>query len=523
MIRHGQFLSQKQTLSQKLSPQQIQYIKLLQLPTLALEQRIKEEMEQNPVLEEMDSFDESQITLQDSFDDSNPELAREKEEKEASNEKEESPLEEIETNEEIGKIDDDDWDELLHADETESYKAPLNPDLDEIRDLPKPYYESLLEELENQVQLLKLNEREEIIASEILGSLDDDGYLRRDIQAIIDTIAFNYSKLVMEEEIEHVLKQIQRLDPPGIAARDLRECLLIQLELTENSIDGKNLAYKILKNDWDLFEKKHFAKLIQKYHCDEEDIKAVYSCVRQLDPRPGLVETPDSLAGNYVIPDFDVKYVPGIENEETGIEEEGDFLVTLNQRNAPSLRISPHYRDMWNDIKNKKSTVPEIRETQTFIKAKIDSAKWFIDSIRQRQQTLMNVMQTIVALQADFFKSGEGMKPMILKDVSDRIGMDISTISRVTNGKYVQTVFGVFELKYFFNEKMETESGKMVANLELKDMIGKIIAEEDKLKPLSDQEIVEEMKKRGFPIARRTVTKYREEARLPVARLRKHL
>jgi len=178
---------------------------------------------------------------------------------------------------------------------------------------------------------------------------------------------------------------------------------------------------------------------------------------------------------------------------------------------------------MWNDIKNKKSTVPEIRETQTFIKAKIDSAKWFIDSIRQRQQTLMNVMQTIVALQADFFKSGEGMKPMILKDVSDRIGMDISTISRVTNGKYVQTVFGVFELKYFFNEKMETESGKMVANLELKDMIGKIIAEEDKLKPLSDQEIVEEMKKRGFPIARRTVTKYREEARLPVARLRKHL
>ncbi|TNE73344.1 RNA polymerase sigma-54 factor [bacterium] len=513
MIRHGQFLSQKQTLSQKLSPQQIQYIKLLQLPTLALEQRIKEEIELNPILEEAEDFDEMP-DIQEAVSDENPELANERENESESEER----LEDIEPLEDISKLDDDDWDEFLHADELESYKAPLNPDLEDIRELPKPYHESLLEELENQVQLLNLNERELLISDQILGSLDSDGYFRRDVQAVIDTIAFNHQKLVTEDEVEWVLKKIQRLDPPGIAARDLRECLLIQLELQKDELDGAELAIEILKNDWDAFEKKHYSKLIQKYKVDEDELNQAYTCIRSLDPKPGLVESAGMSSNEYVIPDFHVVYLPS--DDET---EDGEFEITLNQRNAPKLRISPTYKQMWNEIKSSNKSDNHIKETQQFIKSKMDSAKWFIDSILQRQHTLMSVMQTLVAMQEDFFKSGKGLKPLILKDIADRVGMDISTISRVANGKFVQTPFGVYELKYFFNEGMKTSTGEEVANREIKDLIIKIISEEDKTKPLSDQDLVVELKKRGFPVARRTVAKYRELEKIPVARLRKEI
>lgn len=518
MIRHGQYLSQKQTLTQKLSPQQIQYIKLLQLPTLALEQRIKEEMELNPLLEEVDEFEELP-DIQESMSDENPELQQEREEKATETDAEgEDNIDDIEPLDDLSQLDDDDWDEFLHADELESYKAPLNPDLEDIRDLPKPYHESLLEDLENQVQLLNLNEREKLIADQILGSLDSDGYFRRDIQAVIDTIAFNHQKLVTEDEVELVLKKIQQLDPPGIAARDLRECLLIQLALQKDELEGAEMAYTILKNDWDAFEKKHYTKLMQKYELDEDELSQVYACVRSLDPKPGLVESAGISSSEYVIPDFHVVYLPS-ENED----EEGEFEITLNQRNTPQLRISPVYKQMWNEIKHSNKSDTHVKETQQFIKSKMDSAKWFIDSIRQRQHTLMSVMQTLVALQSEFFKTGKGLKPLILKDIADRIQMDISTVSRVVNGKYVQTPFGVFELKYFFNEAMKTESGEEVANREIKDLIVKIIAEEDKTKPFSDQELAKELKKRGYPVARRTVAKYRELEKIPVARLRKEI
>lgn len=527
MIRQGQGLFQKQTLSQKMSPQQIQFIKLLQLPTLALEQRIKEEMELNPLLEEADFDEDYQVEKTDDLDvdlfDEHPEI--EDLEKKENESDDYSALADVEPTSTLSEIDKEDWDEFLHSDEMESYKTPAHPDAEELRDLPKPYHESLTEILENQVQLLKLNERELLIADQILGSLDADGYFRRDIQALIDGIAFNHQKLVMEEEVESVLKKIQRLDPVGIAARDLRECLLLQLEYVVEPSSIQKLAIRILKNDWDAFEKKHFTKLIQKYQVEEETIRLVYECIRHLDPRPGLTENTSADSTGYVIPDFEVIYHPAETNLDADDEQSlltGDFEIVLNQRNAPRLRISKEYLAMWNEIKQEKKA-PKAKETNQFFKLNMDNARFFIEAIKQRQTTMLNVMKTIVGFQEEFFRTGKGLKPMILEDIAKRIKMDISTVSRVTNGKYVQTVFGVFELKYFFNEKMMTSSGEEVANREIKDLIIKLIAEEDKTRPFSDQEFVGELKKHGYPLARRTVAKYREQAGIPVARLRREI
>ncbi len=501
MIGPGQRLNLKQSLQQRLSPQQIQYIKLLQLPTLALEQRIKEEMELNPVLEdgESDSDDLHDVNSEESDQDN----ATESEETEA-----------VDEHEEI------DWESFLADDELEGMpNSRYNPEEEEWRDLPKPYHESLLEELEKQVGLLAFNDREQLVADQILGSLDSDGYFRRDLNAIIDSIAFNDGVLIMEEEAEHVLRQIQRLDPPGIAARDLRECLLIQLEIMDEETPGRNTAFTMLSEHWDLFEKKHFDKLTKKLNIDEDSLRDAYECIQLLDPKPGFTESsPDS--HNYVIPDFEVIFEPKSEDDDA----DGEFIINLNSRNAPSLKISPKYRQMWDDLSRKKNnSSKDINETKTFIKNKIESAKWFIDSIMQRQNTLMSVMQTIVALQEDFFKFGEGLKPMILKDVAERINMDISTISRVVNGKYVQTAFGTYELKYFFNEGLETEDGEEVSNREVKNILQTLVENEDKKKPLSDSALADALKEKGYLIARRTISKYREQLGIPVARLRKSL
>lgn len=443
MLKTGQQMNQKQSQQQRLSPQQIQYIKLLQLPTIALEQRVEEELEMNPVLEEAEP--EERIQEQEEL---NPDDWDEKNKEE---------LDPVDQNEEI------DWDEFMHNAEYDGndYSGSYSNSSgnEEWRDLPDPYHESLLEELEQQVGLLDLDEEEELIADQILGSLDGDGYFRRESEAVVDNIAFNQGVLTSPEDVERVRKQIQRLDPPGIASKDLRDCLVVQLELMDESATGRNTALKMLKNHWESFEKKHFSKLKKKLDVDDEELQEAFECIKGLDPKPGGSGDVVDDTKNYIEPDFEVRYEPreSVNGEES---DEGDFIIKLNDRNVPPLRISPRYKKMWDDLKKKNNSNPEAKETKDFIKNKIDSAQWFIDSIRQRQNTLMNTMQTIVALQEDFFKHGEGLKPMILKDIAERVNLDISTISRVVNGKYVQTSFGVFELKYFFSEGIETESGK---------------------------------------------------------------
>jgi len=502
MLKTGQQMSQKQSQQQRLSPQQIQYIKLLQLPTIALEQRIKEELEVNPVLEEADNND----SLDELGDTEWEEDGQQNDE-----------LEPVDQNEEI------DWDEYLHNTEYEgkSYSGGYS-DGETWRDLPNPYHESLLEELEQQVSLLNFDEEQKLIADQILGSLDQDGYFRREIDAVVDNIAFNYGTLTNKEEVEKVRKEIQRLDPPGIASRDLRDCLLVQLEMMNEDAEGRNDAIRMLRDHWELFEKKHFKKLKKKLDIGDEELKAAFDCVKGLDPKPGAVGTAVDDTKNYIEPDFEVYYDPS-ENENEDGSEEGDFVIKLNNANVPPLRISPRYKKMWDDLKKKKDKRKQTKETKNFIKSKIESAQWFIDSIRQRQNTLMNTMKTIVALQEDFFKHGEGLKPMILKDIAERVNLDISTISRVVNGKYVQTNFGVYELKYFFSEGLETESGEEVSSREVKNAVQEIVDNEDKQKPLSDQAIAELLKEQGYKVARRTVSKYREKLNIPVARLRKQI
>lgn len=500
MIKTGQQMNQKQSQQQRLSPQQIQYIKLLQLPTIALEQRIKEELEENPVLEEAER--EEPLDWEE-------ELPEQQDE-----------LDPVDQNEEI------DWEEFMQNSEYEGdnysggsgYSGGGN---ETWRDLPNPYHESLLEELEQQVSLLDFNEEQKLIADQILGSLDQDGYFRREIEAVVDNIAFNKGTLTNKEEVEKVRKEIQRLDPIGIASRDLCDCLLVQLEMMEDNPEGRNVAIEMLRDHWELFEKKHFSKLKKKLDVDDELLKAAFDVITGLDPKPGGGGNAVDDTQNYIEPDFEVYYQPA--GRENGQEEEGDFVIELNNGNVPPLRISPRYKEMWDDLKKKKKKSKQTKETKNFIKNKIESAQWFIDSIRQRQNTLMNTMQTIVALQENFFKHGEGLKPMILKDIAERVNLDISTISRVVNGKYVQTHFGVFELKYFFSEGLETESGEEVSSREVKNAVQEIVDNEDKQKPLSDQAIANKLKKQGYKVARRTVSKYREKLNLPVARLRKQI
>ncbi len=502
MMKSGQYLKQNQTQQQRLSPQQIQYIKLLQIPSFALDQRIQEELESNPVLEETD----------------NEQIEGEWEENVEEHDRDVEPLDEVDDHE-------IDWDEYMNNTEYdgESNWTSYNEDRKSWRDLPNPYHESLLEDLEQQVALLDLNESEKLIADQIIGSIDNDGYFRRELDAIIDNLAFKHDKEVSKEDVERVLQQIQQLDPPGIASRDLQECLLIQLKDLPENTDGRDLAIRIIRDQWKHFEKKHFSKIKKKLNTDEENLKVAYRTIQGLDPKPGAVADVEEDTRNYIEPDFEVYYQP-YEGEENDSEEEaGDFIIRLNNRNAPSLRISPRYKEMWDNLKNKKGKNSQDKQTKHFIKEKLESAQWFIESIRQRQNTMMNTMQTIVALQDQFFKYGEGLRPMILKDVAERVGLDISTISRVVNGKYVQTHFGVFELKYFFSEGIKMQDGKEVSSREVKNMLKDIINSEDKNNPLSDQALTDELKNRGFQVARRTVSKYREQQNIPVARLRKQV
>lgn len=485
-------LQQKQTLQQRLSPQQIQYIKLLQLPTLELEMRIKEELEINPLLEE-----------------------GEEEEDLPQNEPEDAPAAEAEHEEEDESDDEFDWDEFLNnPDDLYGYKARVDYSAEEEqREIPMPHRASMAERLRQQVGLLSLDENQRLIAEHIIGSIDEDGYLRRPIGSIVDDIMFSQGLMLTEEDVERVLRRVQRLEPVGIASRDLKECLLVQLEALPEETPGRDDAIAMLTEAYRAFTMKHFEVLMRRLDLSEEELKQAYDLIQRLDPKPG--EGDFAPATNYITPDFTVEIV------------DGEFIISLNGKNAPELRISRHYRDLWNNLsaqKRRGGLNGQADETRQFLRNRMESARWFINSVNQRRQTMLKVMTAIVQIQEDFFRQGEGhLKPMILKDIADIIHMDISTVSRVVNGKYVQTEWGVYELKHFFSEGLTTESGEEVSNKEVRALIERIVAEEDKARPLSDQRIAQMLAEQGFTIARRTVTKYREQLSIPVARLRKEI
>lgn len=489
-------LRQSQSLQQKLSPQQIQYIKLLQLPTLALEQRIKAELESNPLLEEGEDDDDLGLdgptseTVDTAADDRDDPAA------------------------EAASGDDEfDWDEYLNApDDLYGYKAPIDRSAEEDeREMPMPASTSLAESLREQIGLLGLTDTEALIAEQIIGSIDEDGYLRRPAESILDDVMFNHGLVLKDDDVERVLFRIQRLDPPGIAARDLRECLIAQLDMLPADTPGRANALRVLRDAYKAFTMKHFDQLMRKLDLSEAELKEAYDLVRTLDPKPG--EGDVAAQTNYITPDYTV--------ERTA----DGFTISLNGRNAPELRINRHYREMWTQLSaDSRKGNAAADETKGFLKDRMESARWFIHSIEQRRQTMLRVMEAIVQIQEPFFTHGEGhLRPMILKDIAEIIRMDISTVSRVVNGKYVQTEFGVYELKHFFSEGIMGDDGEEVSNKEIKALLERMIDAEDKANPLSDQRLAEMIAEKGFPIARRTVTKYREQAGIPVARLRRQI
>jgi RNA polymerase sigma-54 factor len=485
-------LTQEQKLEQKLSPQQIQYIKLLQLDTFELEQRIEEEMEENPLLEE-GLGDEEQ-----------------REEAEIG-----ATAEEMENEMETEEEEDFDVEDLLNnTDDMYGYNAqPGYRGDEEDRDRPMPADRSLPEQLQEQLSFLDLGDTDQIIADQIIGSIDEDGYLKREIDSILDDILFNHGIEVTDDDVERVLRQVQSLDPAGIAARDLRECLLLQLYRMPQDVEGRTTAIEMLEDHYEAFTKKHFDTLEKRLGVDDRELKTAFDLIRQrLDPKPGEGEFSEQT--NYITPDFSVRSV------------DGEFVITLNGRNAPDLHISRHYRRMLQKLKKQKASDEEEvdEDTEAFLKDKFSSAQWFIDSINQRRHTMYLVMDAIVQLQEDFFRYGEGhLKPMILKDVAEIIEMDISTVSRVVNGKYVQTEWGVYELKYFFSEGLETVDGEEVSNKEVKAELQRIVDAEDKTDPMSDSALADALEEKGFKIARRTVSKYRKQRGIPVARLRREI
>jgi RNA polymerase sigma-54 factor len=481
-----QKLGLSQTLSQKLSPQQIQFIKLLQIPTAELEARIEQELEANPALEE----------------------GRDEEENISSNE------EEFEEGDNDEVSDDLSIEDYLSEDEFSGYKMQGDGNYtdEEDREMPIPTGTSLNEQLVSQLNFLGLDERRYQIALQLIGSIESDGYIRRDLDAIINDLAFSQNIDTELEEVEDLLAKIQRFDPPGIAARDLRECLLLQLERKPEKDKYHRLAYELIDEHFKEFTKKHYDKICRKLGTDENSLREAVGVITKLNPKPGD-DMESTSRTQYVIPDF-------ILNNNNGKLE-----LSLNSRNAPELKISRSYSDMLQAYDKSKKKDKKLKETVTFVKQKLDSAKWFIDAIKQRQNTLLTTMDTIIKYQYDFFLSGDEskLKPMILKDIATEIGMDISTVSRVANSKSVQTEFGVYPLKYFFSEGIATESGEDVSSREVKNYLKGLVDKEDKRKPLSDDKLEKLLKEKGYNIARRTVAKYREQLQIPVARLRKEL
>ncbi len=485
--------NQQLKLLQKISPQQIQFIKLLQVPTAVLDQRIKEEIERNPALEDDQmAFSEEVKGEYDDLDKKDEQLQKEQDE----------------------AASDLNMDDYL-ANDHYDYRTRLPQGGDDDEDdfeAPIVQMKSLYDQLTDQMALLKLTDREYIIGDQIIGSIDEDGYLRRQSKAIVHDMLFRHNMKVEVEEVDEILEKIQRFDPPGIAARDLQECLLLQLYRKDPS-EVVDIAIKIIEKYFEEFTKKHFTKLRSRLGIDEDALKEVYGIIIKLNPKPG--ESQSVIKHEYIIPDF----ILTIEN--------GKINIRLNSRNAPDLKVSRNYLNMYTEYKQmeKGRRNGTVKETLDFVKQRIEAAQWFIDAIKQRQFTLLNTMETIARKQEAFFLSGgdeKRLRPMILKDIAEEIGMDISTVSRVANSKYVQTDFGIYPLKFFFTEGIETEDG-MVSNREVKSALQEIIDGESKRKPLSDDKIAAMLKEKGYNIARRTVAKYREQLGVPVARLRKEV
>lgn len=485
----------QQKLQQRLSPQQIQLIRMLELPVTELEERVKHEMEENPTLEEGKEPSASNEDINDDTSDG------------SLSDEDESPSTEDSFELSLG--------DYMTEDDIPDYKLREMNERDEKREeIPFATGESLNEYLLNQLGLQNLSERDEKIGEYIIGNIDDDGYLRRDLNAIADDLMFQTGQEVQADEIESVLKTIQAFDPAGVGARTLKECLLLQLE--RNKKEGSTpIAESIVKDHFDEFTRKHYEKIARSLNIDEETLKNAIHEITSLNPKPcgnweGTIET----SMNQVSPDFTVEAV------------NGDLILGMNDRNIPDLRINRQYAEMFQNYSaNKANQNSQMRDTITFIKQKLDSAQWFIDAIQQRHETLRRTMEAIIVLQRDFFLTGDetALHPMILKDVAERAGYDISTISRVSNSKYVQTNFGIYPLKYFFSESLKTDKGEDISTREVKKIMKEHIDSEDKLHPLTDEEIAAILKKAGYIIARRTIAKYREQLNIPVARLRKEI
>ncbi|MDC1416519.1 RNA polymerase factor sigma-54 [Flavobacteriaceae bacterium] len=478
-----QFLNFK--LSQKLSPQQIQLMKLIQLPTQAFEQRISQEMNENPALEggkeEPEKFDED---INDEYQ---------------------------ETIDEAPEINIDDY---LSDDETPSYKLNANNYSADDQQTHIPYAagQSFTQHLMQQLNTYRLEESEKEIAKFLVGSVDESGYIRREIADIVDDLAFTQNVYTQEAAVESVLEKVQELDPAGVGARDLQECLLLQLKRKQQN-SKVVLASRILKETFEHFSKKHYKKLLQKFSISEDELREAIAEIESLNPKPGGAISSNTRMVEHVVPDFAITIV------------EGSLELTLNGRNAPELHVSKEYANMLKGYKESKDKSKSQKEAVLFIKQKLDAAKWFIDAIKQRQQTLFVTMNAIMHQQEAYFLSGDQRKlrPMILKDIADTIGMDISTVSRVANSKYVDTPYGTKLIKEFFSESMKNDQGEDVSTKEIKKILEITIGEEDKRKPLTDDKLAQILKEKGYPIARRTVAKYREQLELSVARLRKEL
>lgn len=480
-----QQLSQK--LLQKLSPQQIQFIKLLQLNTLNFEERVDEELLENPALEsgkdegddmefQQEEFEESDYNKEDEFDIS---------------------------------------DYLNEAEDGIRLSSEYRGGDEERDEMPVVYYSSFRERLLEQMTSGLESEQYNILAEQLVGTLDDDGYLRRPLSAIKNDLLFTQNIRATEEELEKILKLIQSMDPPGIGARDLKECLLLQIKRKQEISDNPiyKLAFQIIDKHMDDFSKKHYQKLTKKLDVSEDYLKESLDFIAKLNPKPAMSGSEGGGNKDFIIPDFIVT------------DDYGTLQVSLNSKNAPELRVSPSYQETLQSFEASKEKSQSQKDTVQFIKQKLDSAKWFIDSVKQRQNTLLTTMRKIVEIQREFFLSGDesDLKPMILKDIADAIGMDISTISRVASSKYVETDFGIFLLKDFFTEGITTSSGEEVSNREVKKILKEAIEGEDKRKPLTDEALKIILQEKGYQIARRTVAKYREQLNIPVARLRKEL
>ena len=478
----------KLKLNQKLSPQQIQLMKLIQLPTIDFEQKIKQELEENPALEIKDNSNDA---LDEEFSNSN--------EDELNNE----------------SIDDEDIniEDYINYDDTPAYKLSYNTNNDsENSEIPLASGISFTEYLLNQLNTLRLNDDEAKIAEFLVGSIDNSGYLRQNTDEIIDDLAFTQNIEVSTKKLNKILSIVQQLDPPGVWAQSLQECLILQLK-RKPSNKQIDLANNIIKKSFDQFSKKHFNKLIEKYDINEKELKAAINEIEKLNPKPGNSYSNYEKPVEQIIPDFKIE----ISNNS--------LALTLNNRNNPVLKISNHYNEMLKGYKLDKNKTKSQKEAIQFIKQKLDSAKWFIDAVKQRQETLYITMHAIMKYQEEYLLSGDEkkIKPMILKDIAEKIEMDISTISRVANSKYVDTPYGTKLLKEFFSESMTTQSGEEISTIEIKKILEIIVENENKRAPQTDEKLVKLLKEKGYKIARRTVAKYREQLNIPVARLRKEI